>query len=103
MKKRIDKYIKSVIVMEGGKEYNINELTENPDYMKFYGMACVEYKYCMNEINRTGCYLVITLTDEPKYRLEHPSGILPDRIQLGINPSMPEKNRRTRRVNNVHS
>lgn len=75
-----DKFILSAIFIEGEVQHQLSEVLENKEFMKVYGMACMQYQFCIDEINKTECFLVVDMTERPIYWLDHLSGVLPPSV-----------------------
>lgn len=65
-------YIKTVVVYDGEKEYENEEVINHPEYKRYFGAANVLYKFFIDDINNSDtAYLYIDATDRPTFQIKN--------------------------------
>jgi hypothetical protein len=75
-------YIKYVVVYDGEKECQNEEVVNHPEYRKYYGTANVLYKFFIDDINASDtAYLYIDATDRPTFQIKDAPTELLDKLR----------------------
>ncbi len=75
-------YIKTVVVFDGQKEYENEEVLNHPEFKKYYGTANILYKNFIDDINASEfAYLYIDATDRPTFQIKEAPLDLIDRLR----------------------
>jgi hypothetical protein len=66
------KYIQTVVVYDGEKEYENEDVVNHPEYKRYYGTANVMYQNFIDDINASEtAYLFIDATDRPTFQIKN--------------------------------
>ena len=77
-----EEYRLPVTFVDGEHILDLVEVGDNEYYMRWYKIAHTYYRSYYDEIRKADCFVVIDMTDKPKFWLRHPSGSLPDSVSF---------------------
>lgn len=66
-----------VVFIDNDQTFLLGEVKDNEYFMRWYRIACAYYKNYTGEIIEADCFVALDMTDKPKFRIRHPSGVLP--------------------------
>lgn len=65
--------IHRVIIFDGDKEFEAEEILDNADFIRYYNTANVMYKFFIDDINNSDAYLYIDASDRPTFQIKNAS------------------------------
>jgi len=77
------KYIKTVVVFDGEKEFENEAVLEHQDYKRYYATGNTLYHFFIDEINSSeSAYLYIDATDRPTFQIKNAPIELVEKLKL---------------------
>jgi hypothetical protein len=77
------KYIKTVVVFDGDREFENEEVIEHPEFKKYYAAGNTIYHFFIDEINSSkSAYLYIDATARPLFQIKNAPIELIEKMKL---------------------